>query len=252
MHITSTSNTTVKLIRKLQSDRRFRSRDGRFVVEGERWLRDVVAMQVVPDAVFVQDSAEIKLAPLLDQLNCPVTTVSQPVMKAMSDVTTPPGVLLMLQQPAPAAPDILSFVLVLDAIQTPGNLGTMLRTASAAGVDAVVLAPGCVDPFNPKVVRGTMGAMLRMPLISAEWDTIAERLANMTVLIASSESKLIYSEWDWTQPTAVVIGNEANGPSDTARTLGRGVQIPMANKTESLNAAMAAGILLFEGARQRR
>ncbi len=252
MQISSTSNVAVKQIRRLQSDRRARLREGLFVAEGERWLRDVIASGVTPQAIYVRDSAELRLTPLLSQFACPITTVTEAVMRAMSDVSTPPGVLLVMAKPTLPFPEHSTFLLVLDAVQTPGNLGTMLRTASAAGVEGVILAPGCVDPFNPKVVRGTMGALLRLPLLSAEWDTIATQLDGMDVLIASSESELIYADWDWEKRTAIVIGNEANGPSAAAWALGRGVQIPMANQTESLNAAMAAGILMFEGARQRR
>ncbi len=145
-----------------------------------------------------------------------------------------------------------TFLLILDAIQTPGNLGTMLRTAAAAGVDGVVLAPGCVDPYNPKVVRGSMGTLLRLPVHQLNWDEIATLTHEMDVWVAIIDGETAYTAVSWTNPTALIIGSEAHGANPQARQIaGGGVTIPMHKQTESLNAAMAAGIILFEAKRQR-
>ena len=221
-------------------------REGVFVAEGVRWLRDVVARGIAPVMVFAVDLTA------LPPLTCPVFQINAALMRQISDVETPSGILLVLPQitvPLPSKPTLL---LLLDAVQTPGNLGTMLRTAAAAGVDAVLLAPGCVDVYNPKVVRGAMGAHLHLPLQRMEWGEIENYVAGLQVVVASAESSQHYTDYNWQQPTVLIIGNEANGPSATARALGKGIAIPMANQTESLNAAMAAGILLFEAVRQRR
>lgn len=247
--ITSAANPKIKYVRRLQSERRFRERERVFVVEGERWLRDLLARQITPQ--FVCHTTAWADAPLLAQLGAPAFAVTPALMAEMSDVETAPGVLAVVAaEPLPLPPQP-TLLLILDAIQTPGNLGTMLRTAAAAGADGVLLAPGSVDAYNPKVLRGAMGAHLRLPLLAADWATIAALTADMQVLIAEAGGALTYSAVDWRRPSALVIGNEGSGPGADARALGRTVSIPMAAATESLNAAMAAGIILFEAARQR-
>ena len=216
--------------------------------KGVRWLRDVVAMGAAVHEVYVVEghvSAEILT--LLTNVIAPQYSVTPQVMQAMSDLETPPGILLVLPLATVEFPTMPSFLLIMDRIQTPGNMGTLLRTAAAAGVDGVVLTLGCVDLYNPKVVRSAMGAQLRLAIIVADWDEIVQLIGEVNIYCASAESATRYSDVDWTVPSALIIGNEANGPSERARTLGTGISIPMANATESLNAAMAAGIILFEG-----
>ena len=247
--ITSTTNPKVKRVKRLQTDRRFRKRERAYVVEGIRWLRDLQAMAQLPTLICY--TARWEADPLIVQSTAPKVMVSDAVMAEMSDVETPPGVLMVVSMRDVALPDRPNFLLILDAIQTPGNLGTMLRTAAAAGVDGVLLAPGCVDPFNPKVLRGSMGAHLRLAVISAEWPQIATLTNHLTVYSAVIHSDQPYTSVDWQQPSALIIGNEANGIGLQAEQLTTGITIPMASKTESLNAAIACGIILFEAARQR-
>lgn len=234
-------------MRRLQSDRRFRMREAMFVAEGERWLRDVASHGLQPAVTFVTTDALAVVDGLIDN----PLLVSEAVMRSMSDVETPSGVLMVMAQPEWRPPQDGSLMLIADAIQTPGNLGTILRGAAAAGCSSVLLAPGCVDPFNPKVVRSGMGAHLRLPLFRMGWDEIVETVKEMNVVVASAETDTVYTAVDWTLPTALIVGNEANGPCEQARALGSGIRIPMAGDTESLNAAMAASIILFEAARQR-
>ncbi len=149
-------------------------------------------------------------------------------------------------------------LLVLDELADPGNLGTILRSALAADVDEVLLTRGCVDPYHPKVVRAAAGVHFRLPMLAQQsWEQIAGRLAGAPkttqTLLAEAGGAHPYYEIDLTRRTALLIGNEARGPSSEARRLATGsVSIPMWNGVESLNAAIAASILLFEAARQQR
>lgn len=246
--ITSTTNSRVKIVRRLQADRRFRERESLFVVEGDRWVADVLDAGLTPTDVFVVESWTNET--LFGRIS--PTFVTDTVMAHMSDVETPPGILAIVPMPRLALPEQPTLLLILDRITTPGNLGTLLRTAAAAGVDGVLLAPGCVDAFNPKVVRGGMGAQLRLPLVNAAWLRIAELTENLDVWAAAGDGVQIYTAVDWQQPAALIIGNEARGIGKSAESISAGtISIPMAATTESLNAAMAGAIILFEAARQR-
>jgi TrmH family RNA methyltransferase len=174
-------------------------------------------------------------------------------MAAASATETPSGVVAVLAIADRPLPQQLSLVLVLDRVADPGNLGTMIRTAAAAGVDCVLLSPGCVDPYNPKAARATMGALLRLPVLSLSWEAIGQATAGLKVWLAAAGGPVIYSDVDWRQPAALVIGSEATGVGQEALALGQErVNVPMAAQSESLNAAAAAAVLLFEVRRQRR
>lgn len=144
--------------------------------------------------------------------------------------------------------------LILDQIRDPGNLGTLLRTSAAAGVAAVVMTEGTVDPFNSKAVRAAVGAHFRVPmrwLSEAMWDRI---VAECPVrVVADAEGAIAYDEVDWSGGAALIIGSEAHGASSIGRRLGTvGARIPLAANVESLNAAVAGAVFLFEAVRQRR
>lgn len=252
--ITSRSNSQVKHVRRLVAERKYRYEQGAFVVEGTRWMREIVAAGLRPLALYCTPawaSTDANSA-LLEQTGVAITLVEDHVLATMSDTDTAPGVLAvvpMRPQPFPVSP---SFLLILDAISTPGNLGAILRAAAAAGVEGVLLGPGSVDPYNPKVVRGSMGALLRLPVEIAEWTVIASRSRGMAIWLAAASGGTPYTAVDWKRPSALLIGSEAQGAGDAAGRLATGrVTIPMRDATESLNAAVAAGILLFEAARQR-
>ncbi|MBZ0303815.1 MAG: RNA methyltransferase, partial [Anaerolineae bacterium] len=140
----------------------------------------------------------------------------------------------------------------LDALRDPGNLGTMLRTAGAAGVQAVLLSPDCADPYNPKVLRAGMGAHFRIPLATLDWPQIATICAPLRVYLADSAGGVRYDQADWSAPWALLIGSEAHGAGTQALDLAAArIFIPMSAATESVNAAMAASVILFEALRQR-
>lgn len=254
--ITSKSNPKIKYIRRLLADRRFRHEEGAFVVEGTRWINELAQFQVTPTLMIVTESyieQDRGQARFPETPESEAIVVSEQVMAYASDTITPPGVLAVvpiLRLPMPTRPSLL---LILDGISNPGNLGTMLRTAAAANADAVFLTPGSVDVYNPKVMRGSMGAHLRLPLEEKSWDEIESLTINMAIWIASANDGIDYVEVDWKQDVAIIIGGEAAGASHQAKSLASGfVSIPLHKNTESLNAAVAAGILLFEAVRQRR
>lgn len=252
--ITSRANPKVKYVHRLLSDRRFRASEWAFVVEGTRWMRELAAAGLAPREFYATPAwAESNEGRALQAaLGAAAVPVTDEVMAAMSDTETAPGVLAVLPmapRPWPAAPD---FLLILDAVANPGNLGAILRAASAAGADGVLLGLGSVDPYNPKVARGSMGAILRLPVRTAAWEEIGELVAGLDVWLAAARDGIAYTTMDWRRPSALLIGGEAHGAGGAAERLATGrVTIPMRDDAESLNAALAAGILLFEVARQR-
>jgi TrmH family RNA methyltransferase len=255
--ITSLANDKVKLVRAL-ARRRVRHQERRFIMEGVRLLGEVVRCEIQPDFVFHTEVAMRKLeaAPLISLLarrGVPCYLVSDEVMAACADTITPPGLLAVLPFPDIPVPARSTWTLVVDNVRTPGNLGAVLRTAAASGVEQVLLSPGTVDLYNPKVVRGGAGAHFRLPILSLSWSEIEARLSGLDVWLAATQGDLSYTDVDWRRPLALIVGGEARGASQPALELAnRRVTIPMERGVESLNAAVATGVLLFEIARQRR
>jgi TrmH family RNA methyltransferase len=141
---------------------------------------------------------------------------------------------------------------VIDRIADPGNLGSILRTALAVGVESIYLMKGSVDPFNPKVVRAGMGAQLHLPLSYSTPKDIGEQLKDVQLWVAQQGEGLPYYAVDWLDPVALAIGSEAHGASDKLQAQAQGrVHIPMQREAESLNAGIAAAVILFEINRQR-
>ncbi len=254
--ITSRGNAKVKFVRGLQAKRSERDAQHLFVIEGVRLAEEAAQAQAVPQLVLHTEKLDARgtaAVEALVALGASVEVVTPEVMAAAADTLTPPGLLAVVVRPQVAVPNPLTFALVLDRLGDPGNLGTVLRTALAAGVQAVFLTPGSVDPFNPKVVRAAMGAHFHLPLITAGWDDLPVHLAGLALWRAEAASGEPYDAVDWRPPAALLIGSEASGPSDAARHLApRPVRIPMPGPAESLNAAIAAAVLMFEVARQRR
>ena len=250
--LTSLTNDRVKLIQKLQSQRKAREREGRFVVEGTRLVEEAALSGSPVDFVFYCNPDDRTQA-LLDRLSrqgIAALEVSAPLMKACADTEHPQSLLAVVPFPV-LAPHANSLLLICDHLSDPGNLGTLLRTAAAAHVDSVLLAPGTVDPFNPKVVRASMGAHFRVPLETLAWDQIRERTRELKIWLAEAAGGTRYDKVNWTQPSALMVGNEAEGPSPAARALAPAtVFIPMPGGSESLNAAVAGSVILFEAVRQ--
>lgn len=255
--ITSLSNDKVKLTRSL-ARRRVRWRERCFVLEGVRLLGEAVRREIAPRFALhtetaMRNSDAASLVELFTQRGVPCHLVSEEVMTACTDTVTPPGLLAVVPFLEVPAPPHTTCTVIVDKVRTPGNLGAILRTAAAAGVDQVLLAPGTVDQYNPKVVRGGAGAHFCLFTLSLSWREIEARLEGLDVWVAAAHGDLPYTDVNWSQPLALIIGGEARGASQKALALASGyVRIPMARGIESLNVAVAAGVLLFEIARQRR
>lgn len=251
--ITSTQNQWVKLAHNLQRRAKLRRQERKIVLEGTRLIQDALAVGYRPQYVlYDQETADYHLIAQLQEQNVKLHMTNAEIIAHVSDTQQPQGLIAVFGMPMPKLPDDPQRIVILDAIREPGNMGTILRTAGAAGVQLVLLAPGCVDPYNPKVVRSAMGAHFRVPLIEPTWGEMATYTQPLNVYFATGDGDLSYSDVDWTQPWALVIGNEAHGVGKAAQKLsGQTVMIPMAMQTESLNAAVATGVILFEAQRQR-
>jgi TrmH family RNA methyltransferase len=254
--ITSAQNSRVQHIRALLSQRKAREASLEFALEGVRLVEEALASAW--QARFVLYTSELsargqELIAVCRQRGVEVEEAAPHVLKSAADTENPQGILGVFayrELPLPARPD---FVVIADGLRDPGNLGTLLRTAAAAGAQALVLAPGSVDAFSPKVLRSGMGAHFRLPLREWAYPEIAAWLKPACrVLIAESAEGTPCWQFDMRAPLALVVGGEAEGASPAARALADAlVTIPMPGKSESLNAAVAAGILLFEVVRQR-
>ena len=253
--LTSTKNPTIQHIRELQTRPRARREAGQFVVEGVRLVEEALTAGMLPQTLLhtaqIGERGEKLLAGFRARGLEPIP-VSDPVMQAASDTATPQGILAVLpiiSRPLPAAPH---FVLILDRVRDPGNLGTTLRTAAAAGVEALLLPPETADPYAPKVVRAGMGAHFRLPIVSTSWENICQIISPLHVFLADAAGKISHTEADFVPPLALIIGGETHGAGSETRGLHpTPIRIPMPGGTESLNAAVAAGIILFEIVRQR-
>ncbi len=250
--ITSLGNERVKLARALQSQAKTRRKEQKIALEGVRLIRDAVERGgYVP--VFILYDPDVVDASEFLRYTDQVFEATPEIIRYVTETEQPQGIVAVLPMPASKLPASPRRVLILDAIRDPGNEGTILRTAAAAGVDAVLLSPGCVDLYNNKVLRGGMGAHFRLTIAARSWAEIDDYCRDLTVYLADMDGDRSYDAVDWTQPHALIIGGEAHGASADAESLAaQRVFIPMAAEAESLNAAIAAGVLLFEAARQNR
>jgi TrmH family RNA methyltransferase len=213
-----------------------------FVVEGASLLQQAVDAGWVVEAQFVApDAASVRC-------DAPLYEFAPNVIERVASTDHPQPVIAIVYQRDAALPAAASFVMVADRVADPGNAGTIIRSAEAAGADAVVFTPGSVDPFNPKVVRATAGSLFRVPVVAAELGQL--RAAGLKVLGSSSHRGLPHTATDLTASVALVMGNEAHGVPDDAP-VDDWITIPHRGAAESLNVAMAATVLAFEVARQR-
>ena len=257
--IQSTANAQVRFIRSLRDDRSLRRSERMFVLEGVRLVSDLFASGQLPHFVLYdhdqlqQTAAGQALLTLITKPNVPQSPTTATVIKSVSDTNTPQGVVAIARWP-----DLVitqqRLVLICDEIQDPGNLGTIIRSADAVGVDAIYCSVGCVDAYAPKTVRASMGSIMRVPIrTDMTWDALVEALQGVTIYAADGTSiSQAHTTIDWRQSSALIVGNEARGLSTDARAAtNHYVHIPMRPGIESLNAAMATTIVLFEAQRQR-
>lgn len=253
-NISSTQNKRVKYVKALQSKARLRRGEKKLVLEGDRLIGDALQRGGKPDlALYEAENADYQLIARLQNNNCSLVPVSHDILRYVSDTREAPGIVAVFQIPKPSLPKRVTSAVILDAIREPGNLGAILRSAAAAGAGIAILSPDCVDPYNSKVMRAGMGAHFRLPVVEATWSEIRGYCAGLQVYAADATAECTYSDVDWVQPWSLIIGNEARGISAEARKMATsGICIPMSHDTDSLNAAAAAAVVLFEAQRQRR
>lgn len=258
--ITSASNSRVKHIAALGKKARYRKETGLFLVEGPKMAAELPKDRVEEVYVtekFLKDPANQKVLASVDHIE----TVTEEVLKAMSDTQTPQGVLAVVRQhrysmadlKSPAAPALF---MILETIQDPGNLGTILRAGEGAGITGIIMDQNTADIYNPKVIRSTMGSVFRVPFLYT-YDlhgTLKDlKKQGLRLYAAHLEGKTDYDQEDYTKDTAFLIGNEARGLTvGTAALTDTYIKIPMSGQVESLNAAIASSLLMYEAARQRR
>jgi TrmH family RNA methyltransferase len=251
--IESNSNSQIKYIAHLKKVCKFRKKEQIFLVEGVKMVNEALTRNLAVK-IYIAESFSMDQ---LEVINCPVETVTDKIFKEVSDTTNPQGVLALVRMPQYNWSDYLekedAALLCLEDINDPGNLGTMMRTAEGAGMSAIVISKNTVDPYNPKVVRATMGAMFRMPVLIREdfLESMKElKEKSFHIYAAHLDGKCNYSEESYGGKVAILIGNEANGLTDEATALSdKKVLIPMKGQLESLNAAVSAAILMYEVAR---
>ncbi len=258
--ITSISNTQIKQVCAYVQKAKERRKDRVFVVEGVKMFEEAPITQIKKVYVtetFLEKYQSKDVYKKLEQV--PYETVKEDVFAKMSDTKTPQGILCVLSWPEYRLEDMLQdkngVYVVLEDIQDPGNLGTIVRTGEGAGISGVIMTKETVDIFNPKTIRATMGSIYRVPFIYV--DNISETIgvfqkAGIHVYAAHLQGEGYYDSFDYKEGTAFLIGNEGNGLKDTTADLADTyVKIPMAGNVESLNAAIATTLFMYEAARQR-
>ena len=264
MLITSTQNPYIKRMRSLYS-RKGRDRTGLIPVEGVRFVAEALAAAqrgvTSVDAIFYEagceDTLDSELVQAVGKINGKIFRCSASVFKTLADTDTPQGIVAAVHRPTfrPSSPDEKTLYLVVDRVQDPGNLGTMIRTAAAAGVHAVYCLKGTVDPYNPKTLRATMGSIFRIPIevrVDSQDLVAGLRRHKCRLIAADIAAKHYHFEVPYAGCTAIIIGNEGQGIETSLLSVADiKVKIPLAQGVESLNAAVACGILLFEAVRFR-
>ncbi len=262
MDITSRDNRLIKEFRRLSKGARERRQHGKFTVEGARLCADAVRSGIVVEAAFLTAHARQQYpeqTAAVVAAAASVYDIPESLARYLGDTTTPQGIYIIAQIPAlPSAVDTLSVqgrYAALETIQDPGNLGAMLRTAEAFGLQGILLSNGCCDPYSPKVLRASMGGVFRLPLYAA--GNLADTLPSLVqrglrpVACVVERDAVAVQTAAWGAGSIAVIGNEGNGLSEeTVRACVQRITIPMAGRAESLNASMAAGIVFWEMVRE--
>ena len=257
--ITSKENETVKIIKKLK-DKKYRDETGLYIIEGIKMLEEAIEEKarirkiIICEECLKAGDLEQKVLYEIAKYNC--IYVNSKVFNSLTDVVAPQGIMAVIEKPNK---DIKikydqDIILALDGIQDPGNLGTILRTADSVNLKQIIVTKNTADSYNPKVVRSTMGAILRIKIIETDdlAKTLKEAKKNKFKIVATSlDTNNIIYDIDYNKKV-IVIGNEANGVSKEIQELADNkVKIPMLGKTESLNASVATGIILYEYVRQK-
>jgi RNA methyltransferase, TrmH family len=259
MLITSPANERLKHARRVREGRE----PDLIFVEGERLAEECLQADLPLFACFHAPEPSVRAQAILAQLQpraCPLFPVTDAVLATISDTVHTQGLILLAQRPQASLAKTLSaevpLLVGLDAVRDPGNFGTIVRTAEAAGAHGVLALIGSVDAFAPKTLRGAMGSAFRLPIVMELTEEVllsACRQAGVAVVAADAEAELNYTEFDWRQPALLLLGNEGHGVNDLLLAeCDASVRIPLHPPVESLNVAASAAVILFEAARQRR
>ncbi len=259
--ITSASNPQVKRVAQLCKKAKERKDADLFIVEGPKMFLEAPKERI--EATYVSSYFYEKFKNSPDLKGRDFEVVADQAFAAMSDTKTPQGVICLVKQYHYTLDELLKtangkapLIMVLENLQDPGNLGTIMRTAEGAGVTGVLMTSTTVDLYNPKVIRSTMGSIYRMPFhytdnLEGALNYLKEK--GIHLYAAHLKGKTWYDEEDYKTGTAFLIGNESKGLTDkTADMADTYIRIPMEGKVESLNAAVASSILMYEASRQRR
>ena len=248
MIITSKDNEIIKNIKKLH-DKKYRIDS--YIVEGIKMVKEAISENQLIELIAIRKDFEINF----DTKNIKIITVSSKVFDDISDVKTPQGILAVIKKkPNKQIETNTDYILALDSLQDPGNMGTIIRTADSANINQIIINKTTVDPYSSKVIRSTMGAIYRMNIIEVEnLESTLKELQSKSFKVITTDLKAEKSIYDINyNRTIVVIGNEANGVSQGVLEIAdERVIIPMLGKTESLNASIAASIMIYEHVRQK-
>lgn len=258
--ITSTDNRIVKLAASL-SEKKYRDREGLYIVEGPNLVRELLENGKARFIFIRAESASeeaMEIAERADESGLAVYKVNDSVFSKVTQTETPQGILAVFEKPSRSREDFFKIagdknILVVDRVQDPGNVGTLLRTCEAAGFAGAMIIKGSGDPFSPKAVRASAGSSARLPLIFAESinDGAALLKKNGKRLIATDMKGKAFWDADLAKNCALTVSNEGNGASgELLKLADEIISIPMTGQVESLNAAIACGIIMFESRRQ--
>lgn len=257
--ITSKDNELIKHIRKLK-DKKYRDESNEYVVEGVKLVEEAVKENAkIKQIIVCEDTTrtyEIPTHIMLEIARYECISVSNKVFNIITQVTNPQGIMAIIEKNAQDAQIDYSqdIIVVLDDVQDPGNLGTILRTVDSIGLNQIIVSKGTADAFNSKVVRSTMGAIFRIKIIEVE--NLAQAIKEMRkhhfkLMVTSLQTKNSIYDIDFNKKI-IVIGNEANGVSKEIQDMAdEKAKIPMLGRTESLNASVAAGVVMYEYVRQK-
>lgn len=261
-YITSINNPVIKEIKSLKLKKN-REEQGLFFIEGLRFVSEALMESwqikyILMSDSFVSNENYRQMISSVNDKNINLFAVTDKLFGELSETSSPQGILAVMASKKFEVSDLIknnSFIVILDSVQDPGNLGTIIRTADAAGASGIIMSKGCVDLFNPKVLRSTMGSVFHLPIaVECDLPQSIQMLKEhgIKTYAAHLSGKISYFECNFKDSCAFIVGNEANGISDAvAGTADVFIKIPMPGKAESLNASVAAGILMYEAVRQR-
>ena len=258
------SNPKIKYLHKL-ARRQFRQKEQKFIIEGIRFTEELLRSSMQTESLYyspklldnLRGSALLKEA---EKQNIPCYQVAENLMKEIADTDNPQGVLALVRMPAYRLDDALpqnkpALIVLVDGVQDPGNLGTIVRTADAAQATGVILLKGTVDVYNPKTLRSTMGSIFHLPVMAVEDNKALFtmlRQHQVKLVIGKPQGGTMIQNVDLSGSVALLVGNEANGPTkQTAAAADIAATIPMPGNAESLNVGVACAIMLYETVRQR-